>query len=224
MNKYILLISFALLVAGLSHAAEDPMKSLFTFQQTMANKGSTTAMMKLGEMYEQGLGTKQDFGKAIEMYRKAKARGYVGADAAIARVIRTRQTLADTSRRRKQQTAEERRRIQERQRAEAEREARAKARQQALARKRAEQARREAQARAHAQAQARAHAEEVAQARAAAEARRQAQQQARQQQAVGVHARKQPVLSEKKASDNKTESFKSDPCKGPAARVMSICK
>ena len=149
MNKYILLISFALLVAGLSHAAEDPMKSLFTFQQTMANKGSTTAMMKLGEMYEQGLGTKQDFGKAIEMYRKAKARGYVGADAAIARVIRTRQTLADTSRRRKQQTAEERRRIQERQRAEAEREARAKARQQALARKRAEQARREGKERTH---------------------------------------------------------------------------
>lgn len=222
MKIQILLLSFALLVTGVSHAADDPVKSLFVFQQTMANKGSTTAMMKLGEMYEQGLGTRQDFDKAIEMYRKAKAGGHTGADAAIARVVRTRQALAEAARQEKEQAAEEKQRQQARQRAEAERQAylerqaREKERQKvALDRKRVEQARRDAAARTR--------AEQAARARAAAEAERKAQLQARLKKS-GTIARQQPAATAKRPASNKVESFKSDPCKGPAARVMSICK
>ena len=214
------------------------MQSLFSFQQAMANNGSTTAMMKLGEMYEQGVGTKQDLDKAIEMYRKAKAGGHTGADAAIARVLRTKQSLVDATRREKVQAVESKRQEQERQRAEAERQAQAarqaelerqareKAHQEALARKRAEQARRDAEAKAKADQAARARAA------AAAEAARRAQQQA-QQEKVRAEARKQQQAKAAAASDvpatnesgtNTAETFKSDPCKGPAARVMSICK
>jgi membrane protein involved in colicin uptake len=240
MKKYILLVSFALLIPGMSHAEGDPMKSLFVFQQTMANQGNTTAMMKLGEMYEQGLGTKQDFAKAIEMYRKAKAGGHAGADAAIARVMRTRQAHADAARQNKTPSADDKQREQARQRAEAERQAeqerqaqlerqaqqerqaREKARQQALARKRAEQARRDAKARAQAQAQA----EQAARAKAAAtEAARRAQQQALLQKQRAQAKQQQAAAPQKTDNNNKKdESFKSDPCKGPAARVMSICK
>ena len=202
------------------------MQSLFSFQQAMANNGSTTAMMKLGEMYEQGVGTKQDLDKAIEMYRKAKAGGHTGADAAIARVLRTKQSLVDATRREKVQAVESKRQEQERQRAEAERQAQAARQAEALARKRAEQARRDAEAKAKADQAARARAA------AAAEAARRAQQQAQQEKAR-AEARKQQQAKAPAASDvpatnesgtNTAETFKSDPCKGPAARVMSICK
>ena len=68
---------------NVSLAADDPMTSLFMFQQQMAQGGNPAAMMKLGEMYEKGEGTKRDLNKAREMYEKAKAKGHPKADAAL---------------------------------------------------------------------------------------------------------------------------------------------
>lgn len=234
MKKYIILISFALLVTGISHATEDPMVSVFNFQRAMAKDGNTAAMMKLGEMYEQGLGTKQDLNKALEMFKKARAQGYPGANSAVLRVTRERQAHSAAAKRQQQQAAKMKKYQQELQRAEAqrkaleerqaalERQARQKARRAALARQRAqEQARREALARQQAQ--------QAARARAAAEARRQAQEQARLQQEQArlqqeqAQARIQRATTEKKPASKKHESFKSNPCQGPAARVMSTC-
>ena len=76
----ILLSSSAALAAG------DPMKSLFLFQQKMANKGNTSAMMKMGEMYERGEGVKKSDENALKMYEQAKAGGNPKADAAIKRL------------------------------------------------------------------------------------------------------------------------------------------
>ena len=233
MKKQILFLLLALAITGIVHADEDPMKSLFGFQQKMVRTGSTTAMMKLGNMYEQGVGTKQNFDKALEMYHRAKAGGHPGADAAIARVMRTRKGIADAATREKQRIAETKQSEQQQRRAEAEhqaqlerqareraeREARAKARQQALARQRAELARLR-------EAQASAEAERAARARAAATAA--AQENARQQQALQrkkpVATGTKPVAEEKMGNARKAESFKSDPCKSPAAHLMSLCK
>lgn len=222
MKKYILLLSFAMIISGLAHGADDPMKSLFVFQQKMANRGNSSAMMKLGEMYEQGVGVKQDFDQAILMYRKAKSAGHAGADAAIARVNKTRRELSDKAKQEKEHAAREKRRQQAKKRAEAkrqaemERQARIKARQEALARQRAERKRQEAIAR-----------EKAARAQAAMEAQRLARQQAEQEK---EQARLQQASVDKqqtkKDQDTKksSERFRSDPCKGPAARLMSICK
>lgn len=230
MKKRIIFLLFALAITGIVHAGEDPMKSLFEFQQKMVSTGSTTAMMKLGKMYEQGAGTKQNFDKALEMYRRAKAGGYPGADAAIARVIRLRKALADAARRKKELNAETKQRELQQSRAEAEyraqqeqrqararasREARAKARQEELARQRAELARRR-------EARARANAERAARARAVAAAKEKARQQAMQTKKP-VETRTKPAVVEKKDNARKTETFKSDPCKGTAARLMSLC-
>ncbi|NNF96787.1 MAG: SEL1-like repeat protein, partial [Halobacteria archaeon] len=82
-----LLVSLFVVVLAMdvSMAADDPMQSLFMFQQQMAEGGNAAAMMKLGEMYEKGEGTKRDLNKAREMYEQAKAKGYPKADAALSK-------------------------------------------------------------------------------------------------------------------------------------------
>lgn len=207
MKKYILVVSLGLLLSGAVAAADDTMKSLFLFQQKMAKSGSTTAMMKLGEMYEQGQGTKQDLDKAIEMYRKAKEGGYADADTAIERVKHAREAQAEAAKHSKAREEAEKHR------AEAERKAE-QAREEALARKQAEEARREAEAREK--------AEQAARAKAAAEARHKAQQ--KKAQLAKAKAKAEAVAKTAQQPTEDDSGFKSDPCKGPAARVMSICK
>ena len=85
--KTLLASLFILVLAmNVSMAADDPMTSLFHFQQQMAEKGNSAAMMKLGEMYEKGEGTPRNLDKAREMYQQAKAKGHPGADAALKRL------------------------------------------------------------------------------------------------------------------------------------------
>ena len=57
--------------AGLDDADE----RLFKVQLAMAEKGDTRAQYFLGEMHEQGLGTKQDADEAFKWYTKAAEQG-----------------------------------------------------------------------------------------------------------------------------------------------------
>lgn len=57
--------------AGLDDADE----RLFRVQLAMAEKGDGRAQYYLGEMHEQGLGTRQDLGEAFKWYEKAAEHG-----------------------------------------------------------------------------------------------------------------------------------------------------
>lgn len=58
-----------------SAGLEDADERLFKVQMAMAEKGDTRAQYYLGEMHEQGLGTKQDVEEAFKWYAKAAERG-----------------------------------------------------------------------------------------------------------------------------------------------------
>lgn len=61
---------------GTSVAADDEAyQKLFQAQLAIAEKGDPSGMYYLAEMYDNGLGTKPDHGKAIEWYQKAAERG-----------------------------------------------------------------------------------------------------------------------------------------------------
>ena len=76
----------SILLPALAFSADDPMVSLFNFQSKMVKLGSVAAMMKLGEMYEQGQGTNQNWDKALDMYQQAQSEDYPGAKDSIQRV------------------------------------------------------------------------------------------------------------------------------------------
>jgi len=57
--------------AGLDDADE----GLFRVQLAMAEKGDIRAQYYLGEMHEQGLGTRQNLGEAFKWYEKAAEKG-----------------------------------------------------------------------------------------------------------------------------------------------------
>lgn len=73
--------------AGLDDADE----RLFKVQLTMAEKGDSRAQYYLGEMHEQGLGTKQDVDEAFKWYAKAAERG----DALAKRKLAHRKEIID---------------------------------------------------------------------------------------------------------------------------------
>lgn len=233
MKKQILFLLFSLAVSSAAYAAgQGPLQSLVNFQQQMVNRGSTLAMMELGKMYEQGTGTKQNLDKALELYRRAKAGGQAGADAAIARVLRLKKTLAEDAKLKKQQLIQQKLRAQQQKQAEAEQQAqlaraakakaariaREKARQQALAIQRARLARMRA-------AQARANAERAARARAAAAtaAQEKARQQAAQKEKPVQTAEKPAVVKKKTSTKKYKDTFESNPCKTAAASLLSLC-
>ena len=60
-------------------AAADNLKSLFNFQTKMAAHGSSEAMIKLGEMCEEGLGTERNEERAREWYQRARDKGHPDA-------------------------------------------------------------------------------------------------------------------------------------------------
>jgi TPR repeat protein len=71
-----LLLSSGLLFLPLTlPAADDNLQSLFNFQTKMAAQGSSEAMIKLGEMCEEGLGTEKSEERAQEWYQKARDKG-----------------------------------------------------------------------------------------------------------------------------------------------------
>lgn len=213
------------LVINVSAAADDPMKSLFLFQQQMAEGGNSAAMMKLGEMYEKGEGTPRDLGKAREMYQQAKVKGHPDADTALKRISKQAprvapQTQEDpAAQERAQKEAEAKQQAAERERTRQAKLKREKAAQQKAAEKAAkEKARRDALAKQQREETARRAAQQRAAQQKAMQQKKLAQQKAAQEAA----ARKQ--AEEQAKQETETKGFKSDPCEGPAARVMSICK
>lgn len=86
MKGLITTLMLSLLMPAMGYAASDPMVSLFKFQSQMVEQGNVEAIMKLGEMYEQGQGTRRDLNKAIEMYERAQAQGHPDAVKAIHRI------------------------------------------------------------------------------------------------------------------------------------------
>ncbi len=86
MKGLITTLILSLLIAATGYAASDPMVSLFKFQSQMVEQGNVEAIMKLGEMYEQGQGTRKDLNKALEMYKKAQAQGHPDAIKAIRQI------------------------------------------------------------------------------------------------------------------------------------------
>src|SRR3989344_3743256 len=76
--KYTYFFLFLLLVPGMpaySAGLDDADERLFKVQMTMAEKGNTRAQYYLGEMHEQGLGTKQNVDEAFKWYAKAAEQG-----------------------------------------------------------------------------------------------------------------------------------------------------
>jgi hypothetical protein len=236
MMKTLFATLFVIVLAmNVSLAADDPMKSLFLFQQQMAEGGNSAAMMKLGEMYEKGEGTKRDLNKAREMYQQAKAKGHPKADAALNRLNKQQKGVTKPSQKQKasqgkaRKDAEAKQKAAERERAlKAEREhqklAQQKAAQQKAARKKAAREK-AAKEKAKHDALAKQQREEAA--------RRTAQQKAAQQKAVQQKLAQQKAAQEAAARKQEKEEakkqagkkgFKSDPCQGAAARVMSTCK
>lgn len=73
------LFLFVLLMLPLTPAAgaglEDADERLFKVQLAMAEKGDSRAQYFLGEMHEQGLGTRQDVDEAFKWYAKAAEQG-----------------------------------------------------------------------------------------------------------------------------------------------------
>ena len=68
---FLLLASLPTIADGLDDADE----RLFRVQLSLAEKGDVRAQYFLGEMHEQGLGTKQDVHEAFKWYEKAAAKG-----------------------------------------------------------------------------------------------------------------------------------------------------
>jgi TPR repeat protein len=84
-NYFLLIFSLSLtnmpvLAAGLDDADE----RLFQVQLSLAEKGDVRAQYFLGEMHEQGLGTKQDIEEAYKWYEKAAEQGDAWAKRKIA--------------------------------------------------------------------------------------------------------------------------------------------
>jgi hypothetical protein len=212
------------LAMNVSMAADDPMKSLFMFQQQMAEGGNSAAMMKLGEMYEKGEGTPRNLDKAKEMYQQAKVKGHPKADAALNRLNKQQPRAAQKAQKDKtaQERAAQQKAAQERaaqQKAAQQKAAQQKAAQQKAAREQAakEKAKREALAKQQQEESARRAAQQKAAQQKAAQ-----QKLAQQKAAQEAAARKQAKEAAKQQAEKK--GFKSDPCQGAAARVMSTCK
>jgi TPR repeat protein len=62
-------------VPGKAAGLDDADERLFRVQLTMAEKGDVRAQYYLGEMHEQGLGTRQNLGEAFKWYEKAAEKG-----------------------------------------------------------------------------------------------------------------------------------------------------
>lgn len=76
MQRFVFVLLWAGLVAGAYASADDEAyQKLFQAQLAIAEKGDPKGMYYLAEMYDNGLGTEPDHGKAMEWYQKAAERG-----------------------------------------------------------------------------------------------------------------------------------------------------
>ena len=236
MNRFTFIFLLIACLAGNAFAADDPMISLFIFQSQMANAGNVEAMVKLGEMYEEGVGTKQDLNKALKMYQQAQAKGAKGATASIKRVIKKKRYGSAASKRAAQQKAAREKAAREkalrekaarekatREKAARDKAAHDKAVRERLARNKAikEKAMREKAAREQAAR------EKAAREKAAREREQAARDEAAREQAAHEQMAKEKAAAEKAAQEQaarKNKTFTTDPCDTPAARFMSSCR
>ena len=200
-RRFIHVLLLTAFVSVTAVAADDVMVSLFKFQLKMANSGNVEALMKLGEMYEQGAGTKQDLNMALEMYQLAQVNGKKEAAASIKRVEK-KQKYGSTTR---EKAANDKA---ARDKAARDKAARAKAARDKATR---DKAARDKAARDKA-ARDKAAREQAAQERTIKE--RVAAEKATQKETTHT------ITAKKKAE----ERFTTDPCDTPAARFMSNCR
>ncbi len=238
MNRFTLVFLLIALVSGDAFAVDDTMVSLFRFQSQMANSGNVEAMMKLGAMYEEGVGTKQDLDKALKIYRQAQARGAKEAAASIKRVAKEKKyglvsvNRALEQRAARQKAAQEKaireKSAREREKAAREKVAHDKAMKKKVARIKAarEKAARDNAIREKA-ARDNAIREKVAREKAAhdnAVREQAAQEQAAREEAASERAAQEEAARKKAAAKKAEEGFTTDPCDTPAARFMSNCR
>jgi hypothetical protein len=127
-----------LLGPQLSFAADDMWDGVFTYQKKMADYGNAEAQHKLGEMYEEGHGTPQDFDKALEWYRKAAAQGYAPASKKVEQVkLRKQRAVAEVKAKEKRTVAD--RASLEREKAEQQRAEQQRAEEERIAKEKADQ-------------------------------------------------------------------------------------
>lgn len=77
----LLLVTPLLLCGAFAAAASDSLQSLFNFQTRMAAQGNPEAMIKLGEMYEEGFGVEKSVENARLWYQRALDNGHPDAQA-----------------------------------------------------------------------------------------------------------------------------------------------
>ncbi|MBI3570717.1 MAG: SEL1-like repeat protein [Gammaproteobacteria bacterium] len=107
-TKFLILLPLLLLLAPAVPAAEgdDPYVKLFKVQQGMAEKGDPLAEFYLGEMYQEGLGTKADLEQALVWYKRSAAKGNALAKKRVADIERE-QAGADKAKQRAAERARE---------------------------------------------------------------------------------------------------------------------
>ncbi|MBI3575715.1 MAG: SEL1-like repeat protein [Gammaproteobacteria bacterium] len=125
--RYFILLPLLLLLAPAVPAAEgdDPYVKLFKVQQGMAEKGDPLAEFYLGEMYQEGLGTKVDLDQALFWYKRSAAKGNALAKKRLADTERE-QTEAEKAKRRAAERAREAAEARAQQKAEADAKAKQK--------------------------------------------------------------------------------------------------
>lgn len=79
MKTFVFLLGFLLAMPVYAAELGDSYVKLFNVQLQIAKSGNPGAQYSLGQMYEQGLGTKTNLEKAYEWYEKAAKQGDVRA-------------------------------------------------------------------------------------------------------------------------------------------------
>lgn len=233
MNRLIFISLMLVFVSMKVFAANDPMVSLFKFQLQMAKTGNVEAMMKLGEMYEDGVGTKQNLVQALKTYRQAWEKGAKGAAASIKRVEQEKEYGSAASKRAaKQKLAKEKAAREKlkhdkamREKAAREKLKRDKAtREKALRAKAAHNKAIKERAARETAVRERALRDKIARVKAArirAAQENAAQKQAAKEKAATEKAAKEQAARKQAARKGK---FAADPCHTPAARFISTCR
>ena len=202
-----------LLVAGTAWANKlDPkLVEQFQAQLNMAMQGNADAQFRVGEMYEQGLGTARDASVAFLWFNKASIQGNV----------RAKEKLAALDNKAKAETSREQERMNAAMRALQQQQDQDLARQKAAAAARNRQTEEAAKQSAAAEAAARARAEASARAR---EAVPKPAPPAATAKPVPV-ATSAPAATAKPVPTKDAEAeFSANPCKGPQAKFLSTCR
>jgi len=250
-NRLLTSIAALMVMASLSYNViaeeKDVWKVIFDFQMKLAKQGNPSAQEKVGEMYEEGRGVKQDYDQARAWYSQAAKQDHKGAkDKLLGLNNRIR-----AKREREQQDSDDYRAEQERaiarQKAQQEREAQIKAARLQEARERAAREKAARQQATQNRTRLRQTANKEPKIRKETTGPQQASGRTpvktsttRQEEATAskrnadslstvnrVRSSEQPIQptqANKPEKSTQDAGFKSDPCKSKAARFMSTCK